>query len=170
MLFSCLSPAIDLFFGLHLRNGDEEVMIQVRDKISPEKDRPESSPSSTPPESSQALFDPKDKFIKRGRRKGELAAPDPGDDLLCILRLAQVHQRQLSQTLFPEAGEKNRCHQGTKPFIRADIGGGPFSPDVLLSRRQGEDKASLPFQIDRLTNQPARHVSNKFSRVAKIPR
>ena len=100
--------------------------------------------------------------LKNGRSKAQPQARYLRQLLGGVVGLAQAQLGRLLQPLRPERGQVDRRPQGQQALVGADVARRLLAADVLLARLQRQHPAALAVAIDRLADQPARHLAHKL--------
>src|SRR5581483_7169561 len=77
------------------------------------------------------------------------------------MSLPRAEFGRLFQALRSEGGEVGRRSQGEQALVGADVARRLLPADVLLARLERQDEAALALAIDRLADQPARHLADE---------
>ena len=79
-----------------------------------------------------------------------------------IVGFAAAQFGDFFQTLRTEKRQVDRRAQGQQSLIRTDVAHRSRAADVLLASLQIEEETSLAIAVNRLTDQPARHLADEF--------
>src|SRR5205807_8892788 len=79
-------------------------------------------------------------------------------------RLLQAVRAGLAQTFLPHLGEVHVRGEGDERLVRADVRRRFAAADVLLARGEGQHVGAFAVDVDRLADQPSRHMA--FERIA----